>query len=41
MFQLQGEGDISFHENQTVDAALLLIAELKKKAAIHKEKAHE
>jgi len=33
MFQLQGEGDISFHENQTVDAALQLIAELKKKAA--------
>ena len=33
MFQLQGDGDISYHENQTVDAALELIAELKKKAA--------
>ncbi len=33
LFQLQGDGDISYHENQTVDAALELIAELKKKAA--------
>ena len=33
MFQLQGDGDISFHENQTVDAALELIAELKRNAA--------
>jgi NADH-quinone oxidoreductase subunit E len=33
MFQLQGGGDLSYHENQTVDAALQLIAELKKKAA--------
>jgi len=33
MFQLQGDCDISYHENQTVDAALELIAELKKKAA--------
>lgn len=33
MFQLQGDGDLSYHENQTVDAALELIAELKKKAA--------
>jgi NADH-quinone oxidoreductase subunit E len=32
MFQLQGGGDLSYHENQTVDAALELIAELKKKA---------
>jgi NADH-quinone oxidoreductase subunit E len=33
LFQLQGDGDISYHENQTIDAALDLIAELKKKAA--------
>ncbi len=33
MFQLQGDGDLSYHENQTVDAAVELIAELKKKAA--------
>ena len=33
MFQLQGDGDISYHEHQTVDAAMQLIAELKKKAA--------
>lgn len=33
LFQLQGDGDISYHENQTVDAALQLIAELKKKSA--------
>lgn len=32
LFQLQGEGDISYHEDQTVDAALALIAELKEKA---------
>jgi NADH-quinone oxidoreductase subunit E len=33
LFQLQGDGDITYHENQSVDAALDLIAELKKKAA--------
>lgn len=33
VFQLQGDGGLSYHENQTVDAALELIAELKKKAA--------
>jgi NADH-quinone oxidoreductase subunit E len=33
MFQLQGDGDISYHEHQTVDAAMQLIAELKKKAS--------
>jgi len=33
MFQLQGGGGLTYHENQTVDAALELIAELKKKAA--------
>lgn len=33
LFQLQGDGDITYHEDQTVDAALQLIAELKKKAA--------
>lgn len=39
LFQLQGEGDISYHEDQTVDAALTLIAELKKKAAEREGKA--
>ncbi len=39
LFQLQGEGDISYHEDQTVDAALALIAELKKKAAEREGKA--
>lgn len=38
MFQLQGDGDISYHENQSVDAALELIAELKKKAAVREAK---
>jgi NADH-quinone oxidoreductase subunit E len=33
MFQLQGSGGLTYHENQTVDSALELIAELKKKAA--------
>ncbi len=33
LFQVQGDGDISYHEDQTVDAAMQLIAELKKKAA--------
>ncbi len=33
LFQVQGEGEISYHEDQTVDAALKLIAELKKKEA--------
>ncbi len=33
MFQLQGDGNLSYHENQTVDAALELIAELKKRAS--------
>jgi NADH-quinone oxidoreductase E subunit len=33
LFQLQGDGDITYHEDQTVEAALQLIAELKKKAA--------
>jgi NADH-quinone oxidoreductase subunit E len=38
MFQLQGDGDISYHENQSVNAALELIAELKKKAAAREAK---
>jgi NADH-quinone oxidoreductase subunit E len=33
LFQLQGDGDITYHEDQTVEAALQLIAELRKKAA--------
>lgn len=38
LFQVQGDGNISYHENQTVDAALQLIAELKKKAARREER---
>jgi len=38
MFQLQGDGDISYHENQTVDAAVKLIDELKKNAAEREDK---
>lgn len=38
MFQLQGDGDISYHENQTVDAAVQLIAELRKNAAEREDK---
>ncbi len=33
MFQLQGDGDISYHENQTVESAAKLVAELRAKAA--------
>lgn len=38
LFQLQGDGEISYHEDQTIDAALQLIAELKKNAAEQKGK---
>lgn len=30
MFQLQGEGNLTYHENQTVETAAALIAELRK-----------
>jgi NADH-quinone oxidoreductase subunit E len=33
VFQLQGDGDISFHEHQTVESAMALVAELREKAA--------
>lgn len=39
MFQLQGDGDISYHEHQSVETALALIAELRARAA-RKEEAH-
>jgi len=38
MFQLQGDGDIAYHENQTVESALALIEALR---ARQKEAAHE
>ena len=31
MFQVQGDGDISYHENQTVESAVQLIDELRKR----------
>lgn len=33
MFQLQGDGDISYHEDQSVDTAMALVQELRKRAA--------
>lgn len=33
MFQVQGDGDITYHENQSVESALKVIDELKKIAA--------
>ncbi len=33
MFQVQGDGAITYHENQSVDSALEIIAELRRKAA--------
>jgi NADH-quinone oxidoreductase E subunit len=35
MFQVQGDGDLSFHEHQTIDTARELFAELKEKAGAH------
>jgi NADH-quinone oxidoreductase subunit E len=29
MFQVQGDGEITYHENQTVETALALISELR------------
>jgi NADH-quinone oxidoreductase subunit E len=31
LFQVQGDGDISYHENQTVESALQVIAELRQR----------
>lgn len=31
MFQLQGDGDISFHEDQTVETAMTLVEELRRR----------
>jgi NADH-quinone oxidoreductase subunit E len=33
MFQLQGDGEISYHENQTVDTALKIMSDLRAQAA--------
>jgi hypothetical protein len=33
MFQVQGDGDIVYHENQTVESAAKLVAELRTRAA--------
>ena len=33
MFQVQGDGEISYHENQSVDTALALVSELRQRAA--------
>lgn len=33
MFQLQGDGEISYHENQTVESAVNILADLRAKAA--------
>jgi NADH-quinone oxidoreductase subunit E len=33
MFQVQGDGDIAYHENQTVESALQVMADLRTKAA--------
>lgn len=38
MFQLQGDGDISYHENQTVETAAALVQELRQRGKnAHKE----
>lgn len=37
MFQVQGDGELSYHENQTVQSAMALIAELRAQAAAAKE----
>lgn len=37
MFQLQGDGDISYHEHQTVETAMALIEDLRRRAAAEKE----
>lgn len=33
LFQLQGDGEIAYHEDQTVDTALALVNELRRRAA--------
>ena len=32
MFQVQGDGEITYHENQTVDQAMKLVEELRRHA---------
>ena len=39
MFQAQGDGDIIYHENQTVDLTLAWMAEIRAKVKAEKEKA--
>jgi len=38
MFQLQGDGEITYHENQTVESTMKLIDELKQHADVKEEK---
>ncbi|HTX79997.1 MAG TPA: NAD(P)H-dependent oxidoreductase subunit E [Longilinea sp.] len=38
MFQLQGDGEITYHENQTIESALKLVDGLKQSAAAKEEK---
>jgi NADH:ubiquinone oxidoreductase subunit E len=38
MFQLQGEGEITYHENQTVESTLKLIDELKQHTGVKEGK---
>jgi NADH-quinone oxidoreductase subunit E len=33
MFQVQGDGEITYHENQSVESALALVSELRQRAA--------
>ena len=33
LFQLQGDGEIAYHENQTIDTALALVNEMRRRAA--------
>jgi uncharacterized caspase-like protein len=41
MFQVQGDGEISYHENQTVETAVQIIEALRQKALQGRERIHE
>ncbi len=41
MFQVQGDGEITYHENQTVETAMALVDELRKHSVDHSAKASE
>lgn len=38
MFQVHGDGDLVYHENQTVETAMAVVDALRQKAAVEKEK---